>query len=256
MIRSVRTPGVEDRIAHGSRDVGIFSSSVCATVEVTATRDLSSSGASVVTVMTSVTAAFMVTEISVLRPMLIDTFGYSIGEKPFPGTRAKSAALARAHFVKALEYRKKIEAAKGAADKMPARDLDMEAMLQVLDGKRIVQHHTHRSDDIMTVLRLQKEFGFRVVLQHVSEGHLVAKEIADAKVPCSIIVIDSPGGKQEALNLVFENGAALEKAGRAFLLAACVAPAECGRAATSLGDLRATRGEASTAFFIRLAITE
>jgi imidazolonepropionase-like amidohydrolase len=96
---------------------------------------------------------------------------------------------------------------------MPARDLEMEAMVQILDGKRTVQFHTHRSDDIMTVLRLKKEFGFRVVLQHVSEGHLVAKEIAEADVPCSIIIIDSPGGKEEAMNLVFKNGAVLEKAG-------------------------------------------
>ena len=136
-----------------------------------------------------------------------------IGEKPFPGTRAKSAALARALFVKAIDYKAKIEAAKGNPDKMPKRELDMEAMLQVLDGRRIVHHHTHRSDDIITVLRLQKEFGFRLVLQHVTEAYLVAKEIADAKIPCSIIVIDSPGGKQEAIHLNYENGAVLEKAG-------------------------------------------
>ena len=137
----------------------------------------------------------------------------SIGEKPFPGTRAKSAALVRQLFVKALDYKSKIEAAKGIADKMPKRDLEMEAMLQILDGKRIVHHHTHRADDIITVLRLQKEFGFRVVLHHVTEAYLVAKEIAEAKAPCSIIVIDSPGGKQEALNLSYENGAALVRAG-------------------------------------------
>lgn len=137
----------------------------------------------------------------------------SIGEKPFPGTRAKSAALVRQLFVKALDYKSKIEAAKVNADKMPKRDLEMEAMLQIIDGKRIVHHHTHRADDIVTVLRLQKEFGFRVVLHHVTEAYLVAKEIAEAKAPCSIIVIDSPGGKQEALNLSYENGAALVRAG-------------------------------------------
>jgi len=137
----------------------------------------------------------------------------SIREKPFPGTRARSAALVRELFVKAQEYRKKVEAAKGDEEKMPKRDLQMEAMLQVLDGSRIVHHHTHRSDDIMTVLRLQKEFGFRVVLQHVTEAYLVADEIAAAKAPCSIIVIDSPGGKQEAINLNYENAKKLADAG-------------------------------------------
>lgn len=137
----------------------------------------------------------------------------SMRDKPFPGTRAKSAAMVRQLYVKAQDYRSKIAAAKGDPEKMPKRDLEMEALVQVLEGKRIVQHHTHRSDDIMTVLRLAKEFGFRVVLHHVSEGALVAKEIAEAKAPCSIIIIDSPGGKLEAINLAYETGAILEKAG-------------------------------------------
>jgi len=76
-----------------------------------------------------------------------------------------------------------------------------------------VHFHTHRHDDIMTVLRLQKEFGFRVVLQHVSEAWKVADEIAKAKVPSSIILIDSPGGKLETMDISYTNGAALEKAG-------------------------------------------
>ncbi len=137
----------------------------------------------------------------------------SIGEKPFPGTRAKSAALVRQLFLKAVDYKKKIEQAKGDPEKMPKRDLEMEAMVQVLDGKRIVQHHTHRHDDILTILRIQKEFGHRVVLHHVSDAAKVANEIAAAGVMCSIIVIDAPGGKEEALGLLFGNGAALEKAG-------------------------------------------
>jgi imidazolonepropionase-like amidohydrolase len=96
---------------------------------------------------------------------------------------------------------------------MPKRELDMEALVQVLDGKRIVHHHTHRHDDILTVLRLAKEFGFRVVLHHVSEAWKVANEIAAAGAPASIIVLDSPGGKLEAVDIRWENGAALEKAG-------------------------------------------
>lgn len=137
----------------------------------------------------------------------------SIGERPFPGTRAKSAALVRQLFVRAQDYRSKIEAAKSDSSKMPKRDLELEPLVQVLEGKRIVQFHTHRSDDIMTVIRLSKEFGFRVVLHHVSEGWKVAKEIAEAGVSCSIIVVDSPGGKLEAVDLRFDNGAQLEKAG-------------------------------------------
>jgi imidazolonepropionase-like amidohydrolase len=131
----------------------------------------------------------------------------------FPGTRAKSAALVREQLIKAQEYREKIRKAGNDPSKLPPRDLAMEALVEVLDGKRIVHFHTHRHDDIMTVLRLQKEFGFRVVLHHVSEAWKVADEIAKAKVPSSIIVIDSPGGKLETMDISMGNGAALEKVG-------------------------------------------
>ncbi len=131
----------------------------------------------------------------------------------FPGTRAKSAALVREHFVKAQEYRKRVLAAGDDKTKLPPRDLAMEAMMEVLDGKRTVHFHTHRHDDILTVLRLKQEFGFKLVLQHVSEAWKVADEIAKAKVPSSIIMIEAPGGKLETMDVSMTNGAALEKAG-------------------------------------------
>ncbi len=132
---------------------------------------------------------------------------------PFPGTRAKSAALVREAYVKAQEYRDKITRAAGDPDKIPERDLRMEALVEALDGKRIVHHHTHRHDDILTVLRLRDEFGFQVVLHHVSEAWKVVDEIAASGAPCSLIVIDSPGGKLEARDISMENGVVLEKAG-------------------------------------------
>lgn len=131
----------------------------------------------------------------------------------FPGTRAKSAALVREQFTKAQDYREKIRRAGADKSKMPARDLAMEALVDALEGRRVVHFHTHRHDDIMTVLRLQNEFGFKVVLQQVSEAWKVADEIAKAKVPASIILIDSPGGKLETLEVSYTNGAALERAG-------------------------------------------
>lgn len=132
---------------------------------------------------------------------------------PFPGTRGKAAALVRAQFHRARDYRRKVEAAGDDPAKLPERSLAMEALLEAMDGTRVVHHHTHRQDDILTVLRLQKEFGFRCVLHHVSEGWMVADEIAAAGVPCSVIVIDSPGGKLEAARLSLETGAILDRAG-------------------------------------------
>ena len=134
---------------------------------------------------------------------------------PFPGTRAKSASLVREQFIKAQEYRAKVRAAAGDATKMPPRDLGMEALVELLDGKRIVQHHTHRHDDILTVIRLAEEFGFKVVLHHVSDGWMVAKEAAASKrvIGASVILIDSPGGKLEARDVSFETGGEMDRAG-------------------------------------------
>lgn len=135
------------------------------------------------------------------------------GEAPHPGTRGRAAALVREKFVRAQEYRQKIRTAGGDPTKVSPRDLEMEALAEVLEGKRTVHFHTHRADDVLTALRLREEFGFRMVLQHVSEAWKVAEQIAAARVPASIIVLDSPGGKLETLDLSMENGAALERAG-------------------------------------------
>ena len=137
----------------------------------------------------------------------------SRGDPPFPGSRGKSAALVRERFIQAQEYRDKLARAGDDLEKRPARDLGLESLVEALAGTRIVHHHTHRHDDILTVLRLKQEFGFRVVLHHVSDAWKVADEIAAAKVPCSIIMIDSPGGKLEARDLDWRNGAVLEQRG-------------------------------------------
>ncbi|MBL8877518.1 MAG: amidohydrolase family protein [Phycisphaerales bacterium] len=137
----------------------------------------------------------------------------SRGGAPFPGTRAKSAALVREMFIRAVEYQSKVTAAGDDASKKPDRDLGLEALGEVLSGKRVVHHHTHRADDIVTVLRLSKEFGFRVVLHHVSEAWMVADEIAAAGARCSVILVDSPGGKLEASQLSYETAAILDRAG-------------------------------------------
>jgi imidazolonepropionase-like amidohydrolase len=116
----------------------------------------------------------------------------------------------RQKFLEAKAYQAK---QKKNGDDPLERNLALEALVEVLDGKRVVHHHTHRHDDIVTVLRLQKEFGFKVVLHHASEAWKVADEIAAAKVPCSLIYLDSPGGKLEARDLEWKNGAELEKRG-------------------------------------------
>ncbi len=134
----------------------------------------------------------------------------SMRDAPFPGTRAKSAALVRQQFIKAMEYRDK------RADGNGSRNLGLETLVEVLEGERMVHFHSHRHDDLITAIRLRDEFGFRMVLHHTSEAWRVADEIAAAGVPVSLIMIDSPGGKLEALNLMDKSAPALEAAGANF----------------------------------------
>jgi imidazolonepropionase-like amidohydrolase len=135
----------------------------------------------------------------------------SLRASPFPGTRAKSAALVRAQYIKAQEYAAKM--ANDDADKRPARDLGMETLAQVMNGDRTVHFHSHRHDDMLTAIRLRDEFGFNMVLHHTSEAWRIADEIAAAKVPVSMILLDSPGGKLETMELANKNAVALENAG-------------------------------------------
>lgn len=132
---------------------------------------------------------------------------------PFPGTRAKAASLLREQLIKAQEYREKVRKAGGDKEKLPPRDLAMETLVEVLEGTRTVHWHTHRHDDIMTVLRIAEEFKFKPVLQHVSEGYKVADQIAKAGLAASVIVIDAPGGKLELVDATFKNAGDLDKAG-------------------------------------------
>jgi imidazolonepropionase-like amidohydrolase len=141
------------------------------------------------------------------------------GKGQAPATRMRLAALQREQFLKAQDYRRKQQAHREAraqgkdSPAEPDRDLAMEALVEVLDRKRTVHFHTHRADDIMTVLRLADEFGFEVVVQHGTEGYKVADEIARRKIPVSLTLPDSPGGKPEVDNLVERNAAVLHKAG-------------------------------------------
>jgi imidazolonepropionase-like amidohydrolase len=134
-------------------------------------------------------------------------------DPPFPGTRSKSAALVRQKFLKAQDYRRKLAQPPADPSKRPDRDLEMEGLVDVLEGRVIVHHHAHRADDLMTVLRLRDEFGFKVVLHHASEAWKIAELLARAKAACSVIIVDSPGGKIEAMDMSLATGAVLERAG-------------------------------------------
>lgn len=136
-----------------------------------------------------------------------------------PMTRMEVAALARKEFIKAQEYKRKWDeynskvAAGNKEAQAPERDLELVPLVEVLEGKRIVHHHTHRADDIMTVLRLADEFHFRVVIHHGTESYKIASELAKRNIPVTLTITDSPGGKLEATQVDLQAAAILDKAG-------------------------------------------
>ena len=127
-----------------------------------------------------------------------------MGGNGFPGTRAKSASLVREALTEAKTY---------CSGDRKTRDLAKDALCEVLSGDRLVHFHSHRADDIMTVLRLKQEFGFDVLIQHGTETYKVAEELAKAGVPVSNITLDAPGGKLETMDLRMDNAGILERAG-------------------------------------------
>ncbi|HEX8745618.1 MAG TPA: amidohydrolase family protein [Pyrinomonadaceae bacterium] len=135
--------------------------------------------------------------------------GFGQGGKP-PGTRAKEMAMLRAEFLKAREYLNKQTTAK--EDQKPARDLRMEALAGVLRREIPLLVSADRSQDIITALRLQKEFGIKMVLDGAAEAYLVIDQIKAAGVPVIVHpTMERAGGESE--NLSMETAAALRRAG-------------------------------------------
>jgi imidazolonepropionase-like amidohydrolase len=127
-----------------------------------------------------------------------------------PGTRGKLAAMLRAQLVKASEYRGKHESAEEG--KAPPRDLALESLVRVLEGELPLLVTARRHQDIMTALRLQEEFGFRLVLDDAADAHLLVDEIRAAGVPV-IVHPTMARAVGERENLSMETAAILADAG-------------------------------------------
>lgn len=95
--------------------------------------------------------------------------------------RMSTAAHLREMLFKAKLYDAKKEAAHGDITKMPPYDIKMEALLPVLHKEIPLKAHAHQANDILTAIRLAKEFDVRLTLEHVTEGHLIAEELAKYK---------------------------------------------------------------------------
>ncbi len=143
-------------------------------------------------------------------------------DRRYPFTRMGVEQFIRERFTRAQEYRAAWQAYDAARSNLrrgeaqpipPRRDLELDALVEVLEGKRLVHAHSYRSDEIYMLLKVAKDFGFRIAsLQHVLEGYKVADEIAAAGTGASTFA-DSWAYKLEAWDAIPFNAALMADRG-------------------------------------------
>ena len=137
----------------------------------------------------------------------------------YPATRMGVQDVIRQAFIEAQQYRsdwQEYEQSRASGNENvipPRRDLKHETLVEVLEGKRLVHAHSYRADEILQLLRLAEEFGFRIAtFQHVLEGYKVAKEIAEHGAGASTFS-DWWAYKVEAYDAIPHNAALMTEKG-------------------------------------------
>lgn len=134
-----------------------------------------------------------------------------------PGTRAKIISMLRSELLKAVDYNRKIDDAKGDAAKMPTRDLRTEMFARILRREIPLLVTAHRHQDIVTAIRIAKEFNLRLILDGVAEATQVLPEIKASGFPVIVHpTMFRAAGEAEFLSM--ETAAKLKQAGIAFAL--------------------------------------
>lgn len=148
---------------------------------------------------------------------------FALGENPkmtygekreTPMTRMATAALIREELYKARQYGEKLRRAAADPDEdAPDYDAALEALLPVLERKLPAHFHAHRADDILTAVRIAREFNLDYVIVHGTDGHLIADILAreHARVICGPLLTDR--SKPELYHQTIENPAILQRAG-------------------------------------------
>lgn len=135
------------------------------------------------------------------------------GQHKAPSTRMATASILRQALVKAQEYQKKIEKGKKDPDKMPERDLKMEALVMVLNKEIPIKAHAHRADDILTALRIAKEFHIDITIEHCTEGYRIIDYLLEENAKIIVGPLFSDRSKIELKNMTFKAPGILSKAG-------------------------------------------
>lgn len=128
-------------------------------------------------------------------------------------SRMSTAAKLREMLYQAMEYRDKLKLAGDDFSKKPAYNMKLEALLPVLNREIPLKAHAHRADDIFTAIRIAKEFNVKLTLEHCTEGHLIAEELAKENIPVAVGPSLGHATKYELRNKTFTTPGILAKAG-------------------------------------------
>lgn len=129
-------------------------------------------------------------------------------QNQYPSTRMGAAAVLRKTLFKARQYLSKKE--NGTLEE---EDFEMEPWIPVLKKEIPMKAHAHRADDILTAIRIAKEYDVELTLDHCTEGHLIADEIAESGFPAIVGTSLTARSKIEVENMSFKTGGVLERAG-------------------------------------------
>ena len=139
------------------------------------------------------------------------------GKNQTPSTRMPTAALMRKALIEAQEYNEKLEKGKADPEKMPERNLGKEILARVIRRELPLKIHAHRADDILTAIRICREFKLRYTLDHCTEGYLITDKLKEAlSEDCEGIIVGpllTDRSKIELKNLSFKAPKVLEQAG-------------------------------------------
>ena len=134
------------------------------------------------------------------------------GQNKSPSTRMAIAAMLREELLKAAEYGRRKESAAKKQEEFE-EDFRKECWLPVLRGEIPLKAHVHRADDIFTAIRIAEEFGLKMTLDHCTEGHLIAEEIAAAGFPAIVGPDLASRSKIEVQNMAFKTAGILNRKG-------------------------------------------
>ena len=137
---------------------------------------------------------------------------YSDQEKS-PITRMANVSILREQLYRAEEYLKQKEEAEGDFEKMPEYDLGLEALAMVIKKEIPLKAHAHRADDILTSIRVAKEFDLDLTLDHCTEGHLIVDHIKAESYPAIVGPTLGNRSKVEVRNKSFETPSILARNG-------------------------------------------